>query len=279
MLQTAAAHLPGPAKRAVQFGLEAIDPLVVRAYRRRTGYAAPIPGVMLRARVGGPRVDVFVDSSRNLTADIEAAVADAGRSFEDFRDVLDFGCGCGRVLVPLARAHPSSSFHGCDIDVDAVRWLARNHPNLDVEVNRFEPPLPYADETFDLLYSVSVLTHLDEDSQFRWLREIRRVLKPGGLALVTVHGERAFQGFSKASSVAVDSDRIAAHGSLEQSGFVFEPAAASHWSALQFIDADDAWGLAFHSPDYIREHWGEIFTSTTLLERPGRLQDVVVLGR
>ncbi len=278
MLQTAAAHLPGPAKRAVQVGLEAIDSLVVRAYRRRTGYVDPIPGVMLRARVGGPRVDVFVDSSRNLTADIEEAVAAAGRSFADFRDVLDFGCGCGRVLMPLARAHPSTTFHGCDIDVDAIGWLGRHHPTLSVEVNSFEPALPYADATFDLLYSVSVLTHLDEESQFRWLREIRRVLAPDGLALVTVHGERAFQGFSKASGVAVANERIAAHGSLAQSGFVFESAAPSHWSALEFIHAEDAWGLAFHSPEYIRDRWGEIFTSTTLLERPG-LQDVVVLAR
>ena len=50
------------------------------------------------------------------------------------------------------------------------------------------PPLPYEDDRFDLVYSVSIFTHLDEQLQRPWIEELTRVVRPGGLVLVTVTG-------------------------------------------------------------------------------------------
>jgi SAM-dependent methyltransferase len=55
---------------------------------------------------------------------------------------------------------------------------------------RPEPPLRYGDRTFDFVYALSVFTHLTEDSARRWLAELVRILKPRGMLLFTVHGER-----------------------------------------------------------------------------------------
>jgi SAM-dependent methyltransferase len=56
-------------------------------------------------------------------------------------------------------------------------------------VNGVEPPLPYDDDSFDFLYSISIFTHLDEPLQQPWIRELERVVKPGGLIVITVSGE------------------------------------------------------------------------------------------
>ncbi len=52
-----------------------------------------------------------------------------------------------------------------------------------------DPPLDLADDSVGLLFAHSVLTHLDGERQTRWLEEIRRVLRPGGLAFLTVLAE------------------------------------------------------------------------------------------
>ena len=70
-----------------------------------------------------------------------------------------------------------------------VRWCEANLPFADVTVNEISPPLPYADASLDLVYALSVLTHLPEELQHAWVRECRRVLKPGGRLLFSTMGE------------------------------------------------------------------------------------------
>lgn len=50
---------------------------------------------------------------------------------------------------------------------------------------RLEPPLPYGDAQFDLVYALSVFTHMHEENARAWLAELARVVRPGGLALLT----------------------------------------------------------------------------------------------
>ena len=270
-----ASDLPRPAKSAVQLGLSAVDPIARARYRRRTGTIEPIPPVALRARVGEPRIDAFMRAS---VAYVDRATEVSGRPLESFRSILDFGCGSGRTLLPLARkVAPGSELHGCDIDSDAIDWLRRHHPELKLEVTGFDPPLPYADDTFDLIVSISVFTHLDEPGQLAWLHELRRVLRPDGLAVLTIHGERSYRAFAQGDVVgAIRSapKRIGSHGPLDDAGFVYESAEPSRWNALRFSGRASSWGLAFHSEAYVREQWGRIFSTVRVIEGPG--QDIVL---
>jgi SAM-dependent methyltransferase len=50
------------------------------------------------------------------------------------------------------------------------------------------PPMDYNAGTFDFIFSVSVFTHFDETMQFAWLKELKRISKPGGILILTVHG-------------------------------------------------------------------------------------------
>ncbi len=118
---------------------------------------------------------------------IEKAIAPAGLSLEQFTSILDWGCGCGRVVRHLAKRF-DAEVHGCDYNPQLIRWCQKALPCAEFKVCGLAPPLPYPDQSFDFLYAISVLTHIPVDLQIPWLAELRRVLKPGGHALVSVHG-------------------------------------------------------------------------------------------
>jgi SAM-dependent methyltransferase len=103
--------------------------------------------------------------------------------------ILDFGCGCGRV-ARWWRDLDGPRIVGCDYDGRLVEWCESSLPFMEAKTNASLPPLPFRDASFDLVYAISLLTHLPEDRQGPWLRDVRRLLKPGGMFLFTVHGER-----------------------------------------------------------------------------------------
>jgi SAM-dependent methyltransferase len=70
-----------------------------------------------------------------------------------------------------------------------VRWCERNVQHARVSKNELSPPLDYESGSFDLCYAVSVFTHLTEAMQDAWLSELKRVIRPGGILLVTLSGE------------------------------------------------------------------------------------------
>src|ERR1700730_6373899 len=100
-------------------------------------------------------------------------------SFADKR-ILDFGCGAGRRLRHFAGETAESEVWGCDIDEPSVRWLSENFcPPFQVFLNEPEPPINRASSTFDLIWGISVFTHLT-DSWSRWLVELYRILCSDG---------------------------------------------------------------------------------------------------
>jgi SAM-dependent methyltransferase len=83
-----------------------------------------------------------------------------------------------------------ADIHGCDVDPRLVSWCGDHLPFGHFDVNRLSPPLPYPDDRFDLVYALSVFTHLPEALQRAWIAELRRVVRPGGWLLITTHGAR-----------------------------------------------------------------------------------------
>lgn len=94
--------------------------------------------------------------------------------------ILDFGCNAGFLVKFLnIRGYKIS---GCDKSGEAINFgRADGTENLKIMENNV---LPYANEEFDLVLCLDVLEHLEDDSA--GLTEIKRVLKPGGQAIITV---------------------------------------------------------------------------------------------
>jgi SAM-dependent methyltransferase len=104
--------------------------------------------------------------------------------------VLDWGIGCGRIAVPLKRGFMSAAIViGRDVDKVNVEWCKTNLPDIEVDVCDFYPPIDLESSSVDLIYGISVMTHLTEGAQLAWLKDLRRVLNPGGICILTTHGE------------------------------------------------------------------------------------------
>lgn len=105
--------------------------------------------------------------------------------------IYEWGCGPGRIIRHLPSIDSSRIFEvtGSDYNPKTVQWLKDNLKNINFTLNNLTPPLPFESNTFDLVYCVSVFTHLSEAMYFAWLEELVRITRPKGLILITVHGD------------------------------------------------------------------------------------------
>ncbi|MCB0875860.1 MAG: class I SAM-dependent methyltransferase [Solirubrobacterales bacterium] len=105
------------------------------------------------------------------------------------RRVLDFGSGSGRTLRHFAsEAETGGDYWGIDIDAPSVTWMQQNLcPPFNARVCGTAPPVAFESESFDLIWALSVFTHLTEHSA-EWLLELHRVLKPDGLMIASYMG-------------------------------------------------------------------------------------------
>lgn len=106
------------------------------------------------------------------------------------KHILDWGCGPGRVIRHLpALVGAGGRFTGTDYNAQSIAWCRQHLPGITFLQNKLDPPLALPSESVDALYGISIFTHLSEASHTKWAQELLRVLKPGGLALLTTHGQ------------------------------------------------------------------------------------------
>ncbi len=235
----------------------------------------------MRARTGAPGAIEFVEGGRDAARQLASALESAGASLETIRALLDFGCGSGRVLPHMAALAPAARCYGCDVDGAAIVWAARHRPEFGWAASGSEPPLPFASESFDLVYSISVFSHLDEALQDRWLGELRRILVPGGTALLSVHGAHALDDFrSGQAGTSWCHAGAFARGPLGAGEIVFEPYLRSVWNRSDLAGVGSEYGLTFHGADYLRRHWSDWLEVVAVRERAiSGWQDLVVCRR
>jgi SAM-dependent methyltransferase len=167
--------------------------LALRSSHRRAPLAddgLPLPPARLRAQVGPLHADptFFLESGRRQADVITGVLRENGVEIAELDALLDFGCGCGRVLRRWSGL-TGTRVCGCDIDPTMIAWCRENLSFAEVAVTSSSPPLPYECSTFDLVYAFSVFTHLTEDWQHAWIRESGRVLRPNGYLLISTLGE------------------------------------------------------------------------------------------
>lgn len=213
----------------------------------------PLPPEDLIYRVTGEKeAEWFVQSGKDSVRDIESALASVGRTLTSHKRILDFGCGCGRILFPMSEVVPPSSITGVDIDAEAIAWLGPRTRAAVAAVSEL-PPTPFGAASFDLVYCHSVFTHLNEDYQDRWLDELRRVTSPGAALVVSFSGAKSVVRFQQGwRDAGADPDPMIRE--LETQGILFVE--NDQWVNGPF---PPFYHTTFHTLHYIQEHWGKFF--------------------
>jgi SAM-dependent methyltransferase len=169
-----------------------------------------------------------------------------GKELKDFKSILDFGCGCGRAIRALATLLPGCKLYGTDIDGEAIEWLKRNYSKFaEFSVAPHFPPTIFEDQMFDLVFGISVLTHLPEGMQFQWLKELGRITKPYGYVILTTQGEKFYKGLD-AGILDI----------MNKKGFFYSDPGYNYGKS---VSLPDFYQTAFHSHAYIQREWGEYF--------------------
>ena len=114
--------------------------------------------------------------------EITDAVAGSELQKKNLR-ILDAGCGSGFTLAHYAK-RDSCDIYGMDISDDALEWVRKR--GFWKVAQGSVTDIPYRSETFDIVFSLDVLQQLRPDTSADALREMHRVLKPGGLLFIRV---------------------------------------------------------------------------------------------
>ncbi|MBW4443062.1 MAG: class I SAM-dependent methyltransferase [Plectolyngbya sp. WJT66-NPBG17] len=277
-------RIPTPLIDFINFIYGAIDPLMIASYQKQNAWNKPIPPFELRRITAKRSVANFVQSGKRISDALVEGLRTTGKEINEIQTVLDFGCGAGRQ-VQYFYAYEFVKIYGCDPNAAHIAWLSKNYPLADFRVSQFMPPLPFDSNTFDLIYSVSVFSHLSEKAQFAWLEELSRVLKPNQIALLTTLGEHAANRLDLEKLVQRDpAEPESFKDALAQQKFVFY-VPESYRAANQVINPgnsseEDMYGATWHSEDYIYENWSQYFEVIKII--PGcvdGLQDLVVLRK
>jgi len=197
-------------------------------------------------------VEGFMSGARSL-----------GQEFNGNEKLLDFGCGWGRITQSAFRYFDPSNIIAADIQPNALEIVRKS--NLKVGtllVENFQIDLP--NESVDSIFAYSVFSHLSERSHLRWLKELHRVLKPGGCIALTTRWKNMIehvQNLSTQTDISASQKRLVESfqdpevmlKQFEDGEFVFRPY-PSNASGL-----DEEYGEAFITQKYIQNNWDTIF--------------------
>ncbi|KAA3512592.1 class I SAM-dependent methyltransferase [Agrobacterium vitis] len=161
-------------------------------YDCKFGLTSKLPPPGLVALVNGHTDLVAFANSRRPAADIIVEFLTAVEEpLHRFKSILDFGCGCGRIVAGFEGLLPQGTkISGCDVNPKLLNFSRDAVSFAEFVVNDQTPPLPFPDGQFDLVYCSSVFTHMSQSGLEAWASELRRIVMPNGVVLVTHHGTK-----------------------------------------------------------------------------------------
>lgn len=147
--------------------------------------------------------------------------------------ILDWGCGPARVIRHLPDLlDKSNNYYGTDYNNKTIEWCSQNLNNINFKLNNLTPPLQYENNYFDVVYGISIFTHLSEDLHYKWIKELKRILKENGILILTLHGDNFKEKLSKKELDRYNNGELVVRGNVKDGHRVF-----SSFHPKKFIDS------------------------------------------
>lgn len=211
-------------------------------------FGIAIPPAQLRYRVhGGLSQKTFLSVGRQVSRNIRKCSERVGGEWSSFKDILDFGCGSARVIRYFLAEDDGKNFTGIDINQELIDWCKAHIDGVDWRLTPAYPPTGLEDNSYDFIYGISVFTHLDREFQTLWLKELNRIIRPGGIILLTVHG----------ASYARETNLGELHRvKLEENGFLYLSGVTGKW---KLDGLPDFYQTTIQTTEQVQQEWCEYF--------------------
>lgn len=189
--------------------------------------------------------------------------------------IADIGCSSGRVVRWFNDvAEAGTEVWGIDIDAEAIKWATQNiGAHINFMTNTTNPHLPFEDNYFNFLYGNSLFTHIGELST-AWLMEMRRVLKPGGVAIFT---------FNDCSSIRWLKERYENYADIpfKNPRMILEQLSERQISSYSKILINRSpWQLSvWYNQEYLKSYVKRVFSLDNVLEEFAAYQAAYVLRK
>jgi SAM-dependent methyltransferase len=217
-----------------------------------TGIKIP-PAWLIQAFTGVPDTIDHIESGKSSAEFYVDLYKQFCGDYAGVERVMDFGCGCGRVLSRMPGSE-STRYFGVDLHEEALQWLRETMPKGAFSVGSAMPPVDLEKQNFDLIYSVSVLTHLPQEQEHAWLDEWHRLLKDDGLVIATFRGEDCVD------QMPNERQRMAIrNGWSENNGFFYQK--HHYWKGI----FPEFYAGTYQTIDYVRSNWGKRFEILTIV--------------
>ncbi|MTE25993.1 class I SAM-dependent methyltransferase [Winogradskyella ouciana] len=131
--------------------------------------------------------------------------------------ILDWGCGPGRIIRHMPKViNKGCEFFGTDYNEKSIAWCSKNLPGIHFNKNELTASLPYEDDSMDVIYGISIFTHLSEQMHYDWFNELYRVLKPNGIMLLTMQGDNFKIKLNDSELKLYDQGNIVVRGNVKE---------------------------------------------------------------
>ncbi len=167
---------------------------------------------------GADDVERYANGAREFVGILGRSLEEAGRSWTDVGSVLEIGCGYGRIVRELRSQQPALDIHVNDVIDEAARFTATEFNTRPVPLLEAAPE-PLVDR-FDLIYLLSVYTHMPSDMVERNVALVAAALRPGGVVVFTIQGEGSARTAERYAQYWLDKTRVLK--GLEEDGYYYE---------------------------------------------------------
>ena len=225
----------------------------------------------------GRHLDYWLSGLRDFFC-VSQELSRIGAPLDAGQSIFELGAASGRFLRHfIAQDDNDYNLFASDMNSNHVEWILRYFPPC---VEAFEtsvfPSLPLEDNSLDLAMAFSVFTHIDE-YEMAWIMEIRRILKPGGVAFLTFQSERTWEILDENhflyQHLKINENKL---GGCRIVPEIFKQPMPRQKVVYRFLDNNVYNTVVFTSYDYIRSRWGRCFSRLEILPGAHEFQDVAL---
>ena len=243
-----------------------------------------LPEEAVQTRFTGSAGDKTLTAGFSLYRLFKEIAKNCGKPLGPSLQVLDYGCGWGRIIRFFMKDVTPSNLWGIDCVDMAIDNCVKTNKWCNFQLVNPFPPTDLPGESFDLIYSNSVFSHLSEDAHLRWLEEFHRVLKPGGLVIATtwprdlilrcaqIRAQKEHFPWQRGLSLSfMDTEQALAD--YDNGEFCHSPVGGGEQLSSSFF------GETCISKKYVMNHWTRLFQFADYIEDPRRSPQNIIVVR